>query len=110
MWFVFPQLAGLGSSPTARRYALSGLGEARAYLEDPLLGPRLVACAQALLALGEDRSAEDVLGGIDSVKLRSSMTLFTRANPDEPAFPAVLERYFRGETDPRTEALLDRDR
>ena len=105
MWFVFPQIAGLGRSPTARRYAISGLEEARAYLAHPLLGPRLRECAQAL-ADGPARSAVDVLGEIDAVKLRSSMTLFARAAPDEPLFATVLDRFFAGEPDPETERRL----
>jgi uncharacterized protein (DUF1810 family) len=105
MWFVFPQVAGLGRSPTAQHYAISGLDEARAYLAHPVLGPRLEACAQALLDLpGDDAVA--VLGSIDAVKLRSSMTLFARADPDRPAFRAVLAKYFRAEEDEATTARL----
>src|SRR3954447_15084395 len=85
MWFVFPQVAGLGHSPMAQRYAVSGLAEARAYLAHPVLGPRLVECARALLAVpGDDRVG--VLGSVDALKLRSSMTLFEAAVPDEPVF------------------------
>jgi uncharacterized protein (DUF1810 family) len=101
MWFVFPQVAGLGSSPTAQHYAISGLDEARAYLAHPVLGPRLVECAR-LAAAVEGRSAREVFGSPDDLKLRSSMTLFARAAPDEPAFAAVLDRFFDGEPDPRT--------
>jgi uncharacterized protein (DUF1810 family) len=104
MWFVFPQVAGLASSPTAQHYALSGLDEARAYLAHPVLGPRLVECAE-LLAAVEGGSAAEVFGYPDDLKLRSSMTLFARAAPDTPAFAAVLDRYFDGEPDQRT---LDR--
>jgi len=104
MWFVFPQIAGLGRSPTARRYAIESLEEARAYLAHPVLGPRLRECAAILAAL-EGRSAEEILGGIDAMKLRSSMTLFARADPDEPVFAAVLEKYFDGVPD---EATLER--
>ncbi len=105
MWFVFPQVAGLGRSPTAQHYAISGLDEARAYLAHPVLGPRLEACAQALLDLpGDDAVA--VLGSIDAVKLRSSMTLFARADPGRPAFRAVLAKYFRAEEDEATTARL----
>jgi uncharacterized protein (DUF1810 family) len=105
MWFVFPQVAGLGSSPTAQRYAISGLDEARAYLAHPVLGPRLVECAE--LAAGVERgSAQEVFGYPDDLKLRSSVTLFARAAPDHPAFRAVLDRYFDGEPDPRTLELL----
>jgi uncharacterized protein (DUF1810 family) len=105
MWFVFPQVAGLGSSPTAQHYAISGLDEARAYLAHPVLGPRLRECAE-LAAAVEQGGAAEVFGYPDDLKLRSSMTLFARAAPDEPVFPAVLDRYFDGEPDPRTLALL----
>ncbi|MBO1754974.1 DUF1810 domain-containing protein [Allobranchiibius sp. CTAmp26] len=105
MWFVFPQIAGLGMSPTAQRYAVSGLPEARAYLDHPVLAPRLRECCEALLSV-QDRSAADILGGIDGVKLRSSMTLFLRADPEEPLFSQVLDRYYGGSPDPRTDELL----
>ena len=105
MWFVFPQVAGLGSSSTARHYALSGLDEARAYLAHPVLGARLRECA-GLAAAVEGGGAADVFGYPDDLKLRSSMTLFARAAPDEPVFTAVLDRFFDGEPDPRTLALL----
>lgn len=101
MWFVFPQLAGLGSSPMAVRFAIASLDEARAYLADPTLGPRLVEAALAA-ADAPAASAEDLLGSIDAAKLRSSMTLFGRAAPDEPAFARVLERWFDGREDTRT--------
>jgi uncharacterized protein (DUF1810 family) len=106
MWFVFPQLAGLGRSAIAQRYALTGLDEARAYAAHPVLGPRLRACAEALTALpGSDPVA--VLGDVDALKLRSSMTLFGRADPDEPVYRAVLAQYYGGREDPRTVELLD---
>jgi uncharacterized protein (DUF1810 family) len=105
MWFVFPQIAGLGRSPMAQQYAIGSLEEARAYAEHPVLGARLRECAQALLGQS-GQSASDILGGIDATKLRSSMTLFARAAPDEPAFAAVLDRYFDGERDPATEQRL----
>jgi uncharacterized protein (DUF1810 family) len=98
MWFVFPQIAGLGSSPTARRYAVTDLDEARRYLADPVLGPRLRECARALTALGTT-DAVGVLGPVDAQKLHSSMTLFTLADPDEPVFRAVLDQYFGGTLD-----------
>ena len=104
MWFVFPQVAGLGLSPTARAYAVADLEEARAYLAHDVLGPRLVECCRALLDLG-DVSAEQVLGGVDAMKLRSSMTLFAHADPGEQVFADVLERFYDGE-DPRTIELL----
>ena len=105
MWFVFPQLAGLGLSPTAQRYAIGSLEEARAYLAHPLLGPRLRECAAAVNAV-EGRSAHRIFGSPDDLKFRSSMTLFREAAPDEPAFRAALDRYFAGEADPRTLELL----
>ena len=105
MWFVFPQIAGLGRSPTARRYAITDLAEARAYLAHPVLGPRLRECAQILAGTGE-RSAAEVLGELDAMKLRSSMTLFARAAPEEPAFRAVIDRHFGGRPDPETERRL----
>ena len=105
MWFVFPQLAGLGRSSTARYYAVGSLAEAQAYLAHPVLGARLRECAAVLTGLAGSRSAEDVFGGVDALKLRSSMPLFARAAPTEPVFAAVLERYFPG-PDPVTERLL----
>ena len=105
MWFVFPQVAGLGRSSTAQHYALSGLEEARAYLAHPVLGPRLVECAQALLELS-GRDPVRVLGSVDAVKLRSSMTLFEVAAPDERVFAEVLERWFDGERDEATTTRL----
>ncbi|GAB3198208.1 DUF1810 domain-containing protein [Geodermatophilus arenarius] len=105
MWFVFPQVAGLGRSATAQRFAISGLDEARAYLAHPVLGPRLVESAQALTELpGSDAAA--VLGPVDAVKLRSSMTLFAHADPGQPVFRAVLEQYFGGEEDDATTSRL----
>lgn len=114
MWFVFPQLAGLGHSEMARHYAIGGPAEARAYLAHPLLGPRLAAAVAALLAArGDDPVA--IMGGVDAVKLRSSLTLFEAAGSEtggfgaagggEP-FGAALDRFFGGERDPRTLALL----
>jgi uncharacterized protein (DUF1810 family) len=104
MWFVFPQIAGLGRSGTAQRYAIGSLDEAAAYLAHPVLGARLRESARVLTEL-RDRSAAQVFGGLDAQKLRSSMTLFARAAPDEPLFRAVLEQYFGGEED---EATLER--
>ncbi|MEZ0241498.1 MAG: DUF1810 domain-containing protein [Chloroflexota bacterium] len=105
IWFVFPQLAGLGRSALSVHYAIGSLDEARAYASHPVLGPRLRECATAMLDTA-GRSAEDILGGIDAVKLRSSMTLFHRAAPDEPVFRAVLDRFYGGRPDPATDALL----
>jgi uncharacterized protein (DUF1810 family) len=106
IWFVFPQIAGLGQSPMSRAYAIRSLEEARAYLDHPLLGPRLHECAEALLAADPSLSAEQILGTIDAIKLRSSMTLFARAAPDDELFPAVLDRFYAGEPDPETDRRL----
>jgi uncharacterized protein (DUF1810 family) len=105
MWFVFPQIAGLGRSATSRRYAISSLDEAKAYLEHSVLGPRLRECA-GVVAQVQGQSAEQVFGGIDAQKLQSSMTLFLRADPDEPLFKQVLDQYFGGEADAATDARL----
>jgi uncharacterized protein (DUF1810 family) len=105
MWFVFPQVAGLGRSSTAQHYAISGLPEARAYLAHPVLGPRLVECARVLTELGTADPVR-VFGPVDALKLRSSMTLFAAAAPDQPVFAAVLERYFAGERDDETTRRL----
>lgn len=106
MWFVFPQIAGLGCSEMARRYAIRDAAEARAYLAHPLLGPRLhEAVAAAVAAPG---SAEDVFGGIDAVKLRSSLTLFAEVADDPAPFEAGLARFYDGGKDPETLRLLGR--
>jgi uncharacterized protein (DUF1810 family) len=105
MWFVLPQLEGLGRSSTARAYAIAGLEEARAYVDHPVLGPRLRECCRALLDL-EGSSASEVLGPVDAMKLRSSMTLFARADPDDATYAEVLAAFFGGEPDPVTERLL----
>lgn len=105
MWFVFPQVSGLGQSPTAKHFELAGLDEARAYLGHDVLGPRLLECCRALLGL-DGTSAEAVLGHVDALKLRSSMTLFAQADPAEPLFTEVLERYYDGAPDERTIELL----
>jgi uncharacterized protein (DUF1810 family) len=105
MWFVFPQIAGLGQSQISRRYAIASLEEASEYLRHPVLGPRLLACVGALVHL-EGRSADQVFGSIDAQKLRSSMTLFLRADPAEQAFQQVLDRYFGGLPDTATDRLI----
>jgi len=105
MWFVFPQLQGLGASGMARRYAISGLEEARAYLAHPLLGPRLVASVEALLS-HDGLSARDIFGTPDDLKLRSSMALFHAAS-DDARFQAVLDRYYGGRPDEATLRLLE---
>lgn len=107
MWFVFPQVAGLGQSPMSQRYAISSLDEARGYLAHPILGARLRECIGLILAL-EGRTAEEVFGPIDARKLRSSATLFHLADPAEPIFTELLERWCAGQTDVLTEAILER--
>lgn len=101
MWFVFPQIAGLGSSPTARFYAIADLAEARAYLAHPVLGARLREVVGAIIALPGD-DAHAVFGSPDDLKLRSSLTLFQAAAPEEAAFGRALAKYFGGAPDPRT--------
>jgi uncharacterized protein (DUF1810 family) len=105
MWFVFPQVAGLGVSAMSRRYAISSLEEARRYLAHPILGERLGECARILTEL-EGKTAEEIFGSVDAMKLRSSMTLFARAAPESPLFRAVLDRYFGGLADEATDARL----
>jgi len=105
MWFIFPQIAGLGHSPTAEHFAIQSLEEARAYLAHPVLGPRLRECAGLILGLN-DRTPEDVFGPIDARKLRSCMTLVHRAAPEEPAFRQVLDEWFGGLLDERTDTML----
>ena len=105
MWFVFPQIAGLGQSAMSRSYAIASLAEAEAYLDHPILGPRLLECARALLGHANATAAE-ILGEVDAAKLRSSMTLFGRAAPEEPLFREVLDRYYDGIGDEATERRL----
>ena len=105
MWFIFPQIAGLGLSSTSRFFAISSLEEARAYLQHPVLGPRLIEAAR-IVAETDGRTAEQIFGGIDAQKLRSSMTLFQHAAPDEAVFRNALERYFDGVADAATEARV----
>jgi len=107
MWFVFPQIAGLGMSEMSRRYAIASLAEAQAYLRHPVLGPRLIECA-GLVAAARASSAEQIFGGIDTQKLCSSMTLFLRAEADQLVFQQVLDRYFGGQPDAATDRLLER--
>ncbi|GAC1535865.1 MAG: DUF1810 domain-containing protein [Acidimicrobiales bacterium] len=101
MWFVFPQITGLGHSATANRYALSGLDEARAYLAHPVLGPRLLECVRILVA-APDRNPVVLLGATDAQKLQSSMTLFDLASPAHHGFATVLDLYFGSEPDLET--------
>lgn len=105
MWYVFPQIAGLGQSPTARFYAIADRTEAQAYLADPLLGARLCEATDAMLGWAGQRGAEAILGPVDAMKLRSSMTLFEAAGGGEP-FARALEAFFGGQRDERTLALL----
>ena len=105
MWFVFPQVAGLGQSAMSRRFAITSLDEARAYLAHPVLGARLCECAGIVLAT-TGRTAEEIFGSTDAMKLRSCMTLFHRAAPDEPVFAQVLDRYYGGVADNATDQQL----
>ncbi len=108
MWYIFPQIDGLGFSPMARRYAIKSAAEARAYLDHPLLGPRLVACSEAALGV-EGRSASEIFGSPDDMKLHSSATLFASLGPDDSAFARLLAKYFRGRRDDKTLRLLGPD-
>ena len=107
MWFVFPQIAGLGNSAMAVRYAIGSLDEARAYLAHPILGPRLRECTQLVLAV-QDRTIDAIFGHPDNLKFRSSMTLFAKAAPEERVFADALTKHFSGEMDERTQAELAR--
>ena len=105
MWYIFPQVAGLGQSAMSRKYALAGLGEARAYMAHPLLGPRLEACAEALLAV-EDRTITEILGTPDDMKLRSCATLFAAVTPPGSVFEQLLAKYHDGRRDELTLQVL----
>ena len=105
MWYIFPQLEGLGFSETSQRYSVKSLAEAKAYLAHPLLGPRLLKCADAALRV-EGSSAREIFGSPDDMKLRSSATLFALASPEPSVFHQVLDKYFHGERDTRTLRLL----
>ena len=105
IWFVFPQIAGLGRSPISEKFAISSLEEAQAYLQHPVLGPRLMECTSIVLGT-VGRTAEQILGEIDAMKLRSSMTLFRQAAPDESRFRQVVDRHFNGQPDPATTLRL----
>ncbi len=105
MWFVFPQLEGLGRSAMARHYGIASRAEAQAYWRHPLLGARLRQCSELVLAV-EGKSALQILGSPDDLKFRSCMTLFAQVAPDEPVFAAALQKYFGGEMDSRTLELL----
>lgn len=108
MWFLFPQIAGLGRSETARFYAIADLAEARAYLAHPVLGARLIECAEAMLSWAGKRSAAEILGSVDALKFRSSMTLFEAAGGGTP-FPSALAAFHDGKRDENTLALLRHD-
>lgn len=105
MWFIFPQLKGLGHSAAAAYYGIGSLEEAAAYLRHPVLGPRLVECTELVNEV-EDRSIHEILGSPDDLKFRSSMTLFARAGEDDAVFRAALKKYFGGEPDRLTLELL----
>ena len=105
IWFVFPQVAGLGFSSMSQRYAISGLAEAQAYLNHPVLGPRLAECA-SIVAGTEGKTADEIFGPVDAMKLRSSMTLFAAAAPQDPVFAEVLTKHFGGVPDDATLARL----
>jgi uncharacterized protein (DUF1810 family) len=105
MWFIFPQIAGLGQSPMSIRFAIASLDEAKAYLAQPVLGARLRECATLVLD-AEGRTARQIFGPIDELKFRSSMTLFARAAPDEELFQRCIDKYFAGGSDPATLAKL----
>jgi uncharacterized protein (DUF1810 family) len=106
IWYIFPQIEGLGSTDYAVRFSIKGIDEARAYLAHPILGPRLIECAEAVLAI-EGRSAQQIFGDIDRMKLRSSMTLFAQAAGADSVFTRVLDKYFYGEPDSRTLSILN---
>ena len=105
MWYIFPQLAGLGFSATSVRYAIKGVDEARAYLDHPVLGPRLVACAEAALGV-EGRTAIEIFGSPDDMKLKSSATLFAHVSPEGSVFHRLIDKYYQGERDSKTLGLL----
>ncbi len=105
MWFIFPQIAGLGQSAISIRFAIASLDEAKAYLAHPVLGPRLIECAKLALD-AQNTSARAIFGSIDEMKFRSSMTLFARAAADDDVFQRCLDKYFAGDPDPATLARL----
>ncbi len=105
IWFIFPQIAGLGRSAMSQHFAIASLDEARAYLAHPILGARLRECVGIVLAV-KGRSADEVFGALDAMKVRSSMTLFHRAAPDEPEFEQVLDHFYGGVPDPATDERL----
>jgi uncharacterized protein (DUF1810 family) len=106
MWYIFPQFEGLGFSPTSRQYSIKSVAEAEGYLRHPVLGPRLIECAEAALSV-ESRSAHDIFGSPDDMKLRSCATLFASVSPAGSVFHQLLDKYFQGEPDQRTLRLLE---
>jgi uncharacterized protein (DUF1810 family) len=105
MWFIFPQIEGLGYSETSRYYSIKSIDEARQYLNHPILGPRLLKCAETVLAIG-GRTASEIFGSPDDMKFKSSMTLFACVTVSDSLFARVIEKYFDGERDKKTEFLL----
>ena len=105
MWYVFPQFDGLGSTPTSKRYSIKSIAEAKAYLDHPILGPRLIECVEATLAV-DGRSALEIFGSPDDLKLRSCATLFACVSPAGSAFDRLLAKYFQGVRDGRTLELV----
>ena len=106
MWYIFPQFAGLGFSSMSKRYSIRDIGEANAYLDHPVLGPRLLECAEAVVAI-EGRTATEIFGGPDDLKLRSCATLFAHVSPRGSVFERLLEKYFGDQRDEKTLRLLD---
>ena len=109
MWYVFPQVDGLGSSPISKRFSINGVEEAKAYLDHPVLGPRLLECAEAVVAV-QGRSASEIFGSPDDLKLRSSATLFASVSPPGSVFDRLLAKYYAGARDGKTLQLLDLER
>src|SRR5438552_3226639 len=105
MWYIFPQFEGLGTSPTSKQYSVKSLSEARAFLAHPVLGPRLLACAEAAVRV-DGRSAADIFGSPDDMKLRSCATLFAAVSPAGSVFHRIIDKYFHGEPDARTLRLI----
>lgn len=106
MWYIFPQFDGLGFSPTSKRYAIKSIAEAKAYLNHPLLGPRLIECVEAVLGV-EGRSAHEIFGSPDDMKLKSCATLFAYVSPEGSVFDQLLDKFFQGDRDSKTLRLLD---
>lgn len=105
MWYIFPQFGGLGLSPTSKRYSIKSVAEAKAYLNHPILGPRLIECTEAVLNV-EGRSAHEIFGSPDDMKLKSCATLFAYVSPAKSVFDRLLDRFFQGKRDDKTLSLL----